>query len=290
MLSVIIVSYNVKDYLLLCLRSVEQAALSCPGGVEIIVVDNASSDGSAAAVAAEFPAVRLEMNTENTGFSKACNQGFQNASGEFLLFLNPDTLLPPDSLEKCLAIIERDMQIGALGIRMVDESGRFLKESIRGFPGPRNSFFKLFGFARLFPKSAFFAGYYLGHLDKSKDQEAEVLSGAFMLVRSSVFRTLSGFDERFFMYAEDIDLSYRIRQTGFRNYYFAGSTITHYKGKSTKKGRKYRQHFYGAMILFVQKHYGKKSLRSLFLQAGIILRSFLERVGSIFTSGEDKGN
>jgi GT2 family glycosyltransferase len=230
LLSVIIVNYNVKYFLEQCLHSVQKAIAGIPG--EIIVVDNHSTDGSLAYLLPLFPSVQFIANAGNPGFSKANNQGWRMAKGDHILFLNPDTLLSEDCLQQSLALMEQRPDTGALGIRMVDGSGQYLPESKRGTPTPAVSFYKLSGLIRLFPKSPVFARYYLGHLSATEDHEVEVLAGAYMLVRRSVLEATSGFDERFFMYGEDVDLSYRIRQLGYKNRYLAGSSIIHFKGES----------------------------------------------------------
>jgi len=253
-LSVIIVNYNVKYFLEQCLCSVERA---CNGiKAEVIVVDNYSTDNSRQFFEHRFKKVIFHWNEMNTGFSRANNQALAMATGEYILFLNPDTILPEDCLEKCLAFIRQQPSGGALGVRMIDGSGQYLKESKRGFPTPLASLFKLSGISHLFPRSKFFAPYYLGHLDAAAIQRVDVLAGAFMLVRKKVLDITGGFDERFFMYGEDIDLSYRIQMAGFTNYYFPSTTIIHFKGESSQRNsRQYITHFYGAMGLFVKKHH-----------------------------------
>lgn len=274
-LSLLLVSYNSLLPLRSCLRSVEEAVRVCGFAVEVIVVDNASADQTLEILSHEFPGVKWVANTTNTGFSKACNQAFAMASGEYALFLNPDTVIPADALAKTIGFLDHNPGAGALGVRMLDEKGRFLKESKRGMPGPRASFFKLFGLAALFPSSPFFAAYYAGHLKEDEPGEIDALSGAFLLIRSSLFRELGGFDESFFMYAEDIDLSIRVKKAGYSCYYFPQVTITHAKGKSTIKDKVYRERFYGAMAIFVNKYYGQEPLKAGFLKLGIRFRQFL---------------
>ncbi len=262
-LSIIIVNYNVKYFLEQCLCSVKKAidafeAAKAGGNgpaVEVIVVDNQSTDGSIAYLQPVFPFVRFIVNSTNEGFSKANNLALGECRGEFVLFLNPDTILPEDCFQKCLEFIRSHPDAGAVGARMIDGSGQYLQESKRGFPSPWVSFCKMTGLTKTFPHSRFFGGYYLGHLPEDQNNVVDVLAGAFMLVRRSVLEQTGGFDEQFFMYAEDIDLSYRIQLAGFRNYYFAGSTILHFKGESTNKDERYIKLFYEAMILFVRKHF-----------------------------------
>ena len=255
-LSVIIVSYNVCDYLRESVRSVIAAS---PGpDTEIIVVDNDSSDGSASMVESEFPEVRLVRSDSNEGFSAACNRGITASSGEFILILNPDTLLFPDTLLKALLFMRSHPDAGAAGARMTDGEGRFLPESKRGFPSPLTSFFKFTGIWRIFPRSALFNAYYLGHLPEDSTCRADILTGAFMLIRRKALEQAGLFDTRFFMYGEDIDLSWRIRLAGWHNYYLHDVRITHFKGKSASLNREISvYHFYEAMNIFAEKHLAK---------------------------------
>lgn len=256
-----------------CLLSV-LAALRGIGG-EIIVIDNNSTDGSKTFFQNRFPGVKFIYNTENKGFGAASNQGIQMASGEYILFLNPDTLIPEDCIVKCMAFLQSKNNRVATGVRMVDGSGRFLRESKRAFPDPLTSFYKLSGIASLFPKSPVFARYYLGHLANNENHRIDVLAGAFMMMHRSILDGIRGFDEDFFMYGEDIDLSYRIQKAGYENYYFADTTIVHFKGESTKKSSlNYVKMFYKAMTVFVGKHYksSQGSFFNLFIQIGIFLR------------------
>ena len=253
-LSIIIVNYNVKYFLEQCLYSLMDACKNIEA--EILVVDNNSSDGSQHFFDGRFTNVKFTWGKENLGFSKANNLALQEATGDYVLFLNPDTIVPEDCLEKCLAFFQSKKDIGALGVKMIDGSGLYLKESKRAFPDPLTSLCKLSGLARLFPRSKIFANYYLGHLSEKKDHEVDVLAGAFMMVGKDPLNKTDGFDEAFFMYGEDVDLSYRLQKAGYKNYYFSDATIIHFKGESTQKASfKYVRLFYGAMILFVNKHY-----------------------------------
>jgi len=275
-LSVIIVNYNVKYFLEQCLYSVEKAIAQFEA--EVWVVDNASTDGSVEYLQAKFPCVHFIANKQNAGFAKANNQALKKANGAYVLFLNPDTLLAEDCLIKCLAFMQLKPKAGALGVRMVDGSGKFLPESKRSFPHPLTSFFKLVGLGTLFPKSRFFSRYSLGYLDEFENHQVDVLAGAFLLSKKDLLLQLKGFDETFFMYGEDIDLSFRLQKAGYKNYYFSGSSIIHFKGESTRKGSlNYVKIFYQAMILFVQKHYGgsKASVFRFFIQVAIWVRAAL---------------
>lgn len=281
-LSVIIVNYNVKYFLEQCLYSVQKA---CSGiKAEIIVVDNNSTDGSRSYLEPEFPTVNFIWNRTNVGFAKANNQALSLAKGEYILFLNPDTLIPEDCFEKCINLLNSNIIIGALGIKMIDGAGNFLKESKRAFPSPLTSLFKLSGFARLFPRSKIFAKYHLGNLCENENHEVDVLAGAFMMIPQKVLIEIGNFDERFFMYGEDVDLSYRIQKAGYKNYYFAESTIIHFKGESTKRGSlNYVHLFYKAMNLFVKKHYsGSRAGIFIFLiQTGIIIRAIFSALAGL---------
>ena len=253
---------------------------------EVFVVDNNSSDNSLKYLKPRFPEVNFLENSENLGFSRANNQAIGVANGEYILFLNPDTILPEDCLITCLRFMDETPGAGALGIRMIDGMGRYLPESKRGFPSPWISFCKMFGLTSAFPSSRLFAGYYMGHLDEKTNNEVDILSGAYMMVRKNVLDKTGGFDERFFMYAEDIDLSYRIQKAGFRNYFFAGSSIIHFKGESTRKDNFYVKQFYKAMVQFVRKHYsgGLSVMYARFLELGIWLRASV----SFLVSGNQK--
>lgn len=253
-LSIIIVNYNVKYFLEHCLCSVVKACANIEA--EIFVVDNNSTDGSRAFFAGRFPSVKFIWKNTNDGFAKANNEAVKVATGYKILFLNPDTIVPEDCFEKCLEFFVAQKSIGALGVKMIDGAGNYLPESKRGFPSFFTSFCKMTGLTQLFPHSKLLANYYLGHLPNDQNNEVDVLSGAFMMVDKKVLDAVGSFDESFFMYAEDIDLSYRIQNAGYKNFYFAGTTIIHFKGESvSKKSKDYIRNFYGTMIQFIQKHY-----------------------------------
>ncbi len=284
-LSVIIVNYNVRHFLEQSLLSVRKAAARLP--VEVWVVDNNSVDDSVGMVREKFPEVHLIVNTENTGFAVANNQAIRLSQGEYVLLLNPDTVVEEDTFEKCVQFMDAHPDAGGLGVRMIDGSGKFLPESKRGFPSPWTAFCKTFGLSRLFPHSRLFNHYHLGYLDEHQTHAVEVLAGAFMLLRRSVLDEIGLLDEAFFMYGEDIDLSYRILQAGHRNYYFPETTIIHYKGESTKKGSlNYVRVFYQAMIIFARKHFhGRQAvLFVMMLQAAIWFRAGLTLASHILKS------
>lgn len=255
-LSVIIVSYNVCALLRQALQSLTEA--TCGISHEIIVVDNNSADGSAGMVGNEFPGVRLIVSGSNEGYSAGCNRGIMASTGEFLLVLNPDTVVSPDALVLALSFMQTHPDAGAAGAHMTDGSGRFLPESKRGFPSPLTALFRFTGLGKLFPSSALFNAYYLGNIPENETCSADILTGAFMLIRREALDRAGLFDTAFFMYGEDIDLSWRIRKAGYRNYYLHNVRIIHYKGKSAGQEReKSIRHFYHAMYIFAVKHLGK---------------------------------
>ncbi len=283
LLSVVIVNYNVKLFLEQCLCSVQKAIRDLPGEAEVIVVDNHSADESADYLKQKFTSARFINNDNNLGFARACNQGAAYASGKYVLFLNPDTIVPEDCFQNCIRFLESHPEAGALGIKMLDGSGKFLKESKRSFPSPMTSLYKLFGLSRVFPRSRIFSKYHLGNLDENSNHEVAVLAGAFMMVKKEVLDKTGGFDEIFFMYGEDVDLSYRIQKAGYRNYYFAESRIIHFKGESTRKGSlNYVRMFYNAMSLFVRKHYAKSKagIFNFLIHVGIWIRAVMSAIGN----------
>jgi len=253
-LSIIIVSYNVSSFLEDCLQSVIKASSGIDS--EIIVVDNDSADNSAEMVAGNFPAVKLIRNKTNLGFSKANNQARAIAGGEYVLFLNPDTLVETNTFKVCIDFMDSHPGAGAMGVKMTDGKGRFLPESKRAVPTPMVAFYKISGLTSLFPRSKLFGRYYLGHLDKDVPQQIEVLTGAFFFARRMALDKAGWFDEAFFMYGEDIDLSCRLLQNNFTVHYHPGTSIIHYKGESTKKSTiNYVLVFYRAMAIYARKHF-----------------------------------
>jgi|AntRauTorckE5430_2_1112549.scaffolds.fasta_scaffold03245_4 GT2 family glycosyltransferase len=282
-LSVIIVNYNVKYFLEQALLSVRRASRGLQ--VEIWVVDNNSVDDSVLMMQEKFPEVHLIRNQSNPGFSVANNQAIRQSKGAYVLLLNPDTVVEEDTFEKCIAFMDAHPQAGGLGVRMIDGSGAFLPESKRGFPSPWVAFCKTVGLSRLFPKSRHFNHYHLGYLDELETNEVEVLAGAFMFMRRSVLDEVGLLDEAFFMYGEDIDLSYRIIKAGHKNYYLPATSIIHYKGESTKKGSlNYVKAFYNAMIIFARKHFkgNKATVFVLMLQVAIYLRAGTTLLSNLF--------
>lgn len=267
--SIIIVNYNVQHFLDQCIQSIYKSKHELD--VEIIVVDNNSVDASVQMVKDKYPAVKLIENKDNPGFAIANNQAINIAQGKYVLLLNPDTLLSEDTLEKCFNTSETNPKIGALGVKMLDGKGNFLPESKRGFPDFWTAFYKMSGLSNLFRKSPKFNRYHLGHLDENSNHEIEVLSGAFMFILKDVLDQVGLLDEQFFMYGEDIDLSYRILKGGYKNYYLADTSIIHFKGESTRKTSvSYTKHFYNAMAIFNSKHFsGQSFIMSKFVNIAI---------------------
>ena len=278
-LSVVIVNYNVVFFLEQCLNSVFAASKNL--NVQIFVVDNNSVDGSINMLKENFSSVVLIENKENVGFSKANNQAIKRANSPYVLLLNPDTVIEEDTFDKCIDFMNSNTDCGGLGLRMLDGKGNFLPESKRGFPSPSVSFYKIFGLSYLFPKSQKFGRYHLGFLSEFEVNEVDVLSGAFMLLRKVTLEKVGLLDEQFFMYGEDIDLSYRIKLGGYKNYYFPETKIIHYKGESTKKSSvNYVFVFYNAMILFAKKHFSNKNanLFSFAINLAIYMRASLSLI------------
>jgi GT2 family glycosyltransferase len=281
-LSVIIVNYNVCYFLEQALRSVRRAMEGIEG--DVWVVDNNSVDDSVAMVREKFPEVHLIANSDNPGFSVANNQAIRASKGDYVLLLNPDTLLEEDTLRRCLEFMDATPDAGAVGVRLIDGSGKYLPESKRGFPTPWVSFCKTVGLGALLPRSRYFNGYYMGHLSPQETNAVDVLVGAFMFIRRAALDKAGLLDEAFFMYGEDIDLSYRIVQAGYQNYYLPTTQIIHYKGESTKKGSlNYVRAFYQAMIIFVRKHFSgpNAGLFVAMLQVAIWVRAALTVVSSV---------
>ncbi len=256
-LSIIIVNYNVCDLLRTCLAQIVREA-DQKYTTEVWVVDNNSSDNSTNMIRSEFPSVKLIANKKNVGYAKANNIAIKKAKGEYVLLLNPDTIIEKNGLTKCLTFMDNHLNAGAMGVKMIDENGNYLPESKRGLPTPFTALYKLLGLYKLFPKSNRFGRYYMSHLDKNSTGPVEVIAGAYMLIRKEVFTSIGYLDENFFMYGEDVDLSYRISNAGFQLYYYPEVTITHLKGKSSKMyDLKKVFNFYNSMIIFSNKHFRK---------------------------------
>ncbi len=257
-LSVIIVNYNVRYFLEICLKSVQAAIQDMDA--EIIVVDNLSSDDSCDMMRKLFPEVKLIANTENIGFAKANNQGVAIAKGEYVCILNPDTVVAEDTFSTVLAFAEKRPDAGAIGVRLIDGTGKFLPECKRNLPTPKVAFQKIFGNGDL---------YYARNVKQTENGKVAVLVGAFMWMRTDIYKEVKGFDEQYFMYGEDIDLSYTITKAGYQNYYIGQSPVIHYKGESTARDTVYRKRFYGAMRIFYDKHLKSNPIESILVRAGL---------------------
>ncbi|GAA3775499.1 glycosyltransferase family 2 protein [Flavobacterium ginsengiterrae] len=273
-LSVIILNYNVRYFLEQCVLSVQEAIADLDA--EIIVVDNNSSDDSCFMMKTRFPEVKLIENTENFGFPKGNNIGVEQASGKYICILNPDTVVAEDTFTKILAFAEEKQNLGIIGCKLIDGTGDFLPESKRGIPTPWVAFTKIFGLYKLFPKSKLFNRYYAQHLNENQTGKVDILVGAFMFLEKDLYQKLNGFDEECFMYADDIDLSYRALLLKKDNFYFHETTVLHYKGESTIKDELYMKRFQEAMNFFYQKHFKKSWFFSFFIQTGSLVFSFVK--------------
>ena len=280
-LSVIIVNYKVKHYLEQCLRSVAEASRGI--AVEVIVVDNASGDGSVEYLRERFPDVTIIASEENLGFARANNLAIRNSHGQYVLLLNPDTIVAEDTFRDFISFMDSTPDAGGCGAYMLHTDGSFAPESRRGLPTPFVAFCKMSGLASLLPKSRTFGRYYMRYLNENEVNRIEIMSGAFMFLRRDALDKAGLLDEDFFMYGEDIDLSYRILKAGYNNY-FLPSRILHYKGESTvKSSYRYVHTFYRAMELFFNKHYAHYSiLLSLPIKLAIWGRAMLAYAGNQF--------
>lgn len=277
-LSIIIVNYNVKYFLEQCLNSIIDSNIAFT--YEIYIVDNNSTDGSIEYIRSKFQQTNIHFieNTTNPGFSKANNQAILLSKGEYILLLNPDTVAGENTLQNTCDFMDSNPNAGAVGVKMINGSGNFLPESKRGFPSPWASFCKMFGLASIFPKSKLFGGYNLLYLNEDKSHQVPILAGAFMMIRKEALNKSGLLDESFFMYGEDIDLSYRIQQVGYKNYYLP-ERIIHYKGESTNKNDiKYMKAFYGAMNIFYNKYYPYNKLFSILVLTGIKIKILIEKL------------
>jgi GT2 family glycosyltransferase len=264
-LSVIILNYNVRYFLEQCVRSVQKALENIDA--EIIVVDNNSSDDSCLMMKQLFPQITLIENKENLGFPKGNNIAVQQAKGEYICILNPDTVVAEDTFKKLLAKCCQ-LSAGIIGCKLIDGTGNFLPESKRGVPTPWVAFTKIFG---LYKISNFFGKYYAQHLSENQSGKVDVLVGAFMFMKRNLYTEVGGFDENCFMYSDDIDLSYMIQKLGMENFYFHETSVIHYKGESTVKDEKYLERFREAMQFFYKKHFKKSFFFDNFIQIGSFL-------------------
>lgn len=273
-LSVVILNYNVRYFLEQCVLSVQKAIEKLDA--EIIIIDNNSKDGSCEMIRTIFPSLTLIENKENVGFSKANNQAVAVAKGEYICILNPDTAVAEDTFTQAMEYYKSIEKIGALGVYLMDGTGNFLPESKRNLPTPKVSLLKLTGFDKK---------YYASHLSETSKGEAEVLVGAFMLLKRNIYEEVGGFDEDYFMYGEDIDLSYKISKAGYKNHFLGTTTVLHYKGESTQKNDAYFDRFYGAMQIFYKKHFNK----NIFLESSVSAGVALAKKARKFSS-EEKSN
>ena len=267
-ISVIIVNFNARYFLKNCISSVLSSDMA--GDIEIIVVDNNSTDGSCDMLDQDFPAIKYIRNSKNVGFGKANNKGAEMARGDYILILNPDTMLTETTLSEMLEFSERQNNFGAAGVQFMDGSGKYLPESKRNFPNLKVAGAKLLGYSKY---------YYANHIKEDDIAEIDILTGAFMFVKKKVYDKIGGFDEDFFMYGEDIDLSYRVTKAGFKNFYVGKSIVLHFKGESTIKDKSYLENFYGALSIFHKKHFpnrvGLYGIVDSLISVMISLKSFI---------------
>lgn len=266
-LSVIILNYNVSYFLRQCVLTVQEALVGIDS--EIIIVDNNSSDDSCTMVKKYFPEIKLIENKENVGFSKANNQGVSIAKGAYVCILNPDIAVPKNVFKKALEFAETKSDLGAMGVRLIDGTGNFLPESKRNIPKPKVVFNKIIGIKST--KNS----YYASQIDQTENGEVSVLVGAFMLLKTTIYREVGGFDEDYFMYGEDIDLSFKLLKSGYKNHYLGDITVLHYKGESTTKDKTYLKRFYGAMHIFYRKHFKSNSIFKTLVFLGVSMSKFV---------------
>ena len=271
-LTVIIVSYNVRHYVEQCLNSLYSALNGIEA--EIYVVDNHSRDDTVEALTRSYPDVNLVASNHNLGFARANNIAVKQSESEYVLLINPDTFVGEGVISECLKFMDEHADAGALGVRMIDSNGNVAQESRRGLPTPMTAFYKMCGLCKRFPKNTRFGKYYMGYLPWDKPVEIEVVSGAFFMMRRASLEKVGLLDEDFFMYGEDIDLSYRLLKAGLHNWYYP-ATILHYKGESTQKSSfRYVHVFYEAMFIFFRKHFGNMSwLLSIPIKTAIFFKA-----------------
>lgn len=272
-LSVVILNYNVRYFLELCLKSVEAAIKNIEA--EIIVVDNNSTDDSSDMVRQLFPKVKLIQNEDNYGFSKGNNIGVKRAKGEYLCILNPDTVVAEDTFERLLKFAESQTGLGIIGCQLIDGKGQFLPESKRNIPTPKVAFQKLLGNTK---------NYYVNTLFPDDVGKVDILVGAFMLLKRSIYNEVNGFDEDYFMYGEDVDLSYKILKAGYNNHYYGKVAIIHFKGESTIRNRIHLKRFYGAMEIFYKKHFKSNFLMTFLVKSGVRLGAMFRRKAKVIVA------
>ena len=270
-LSIIIVNYNVTELLRNCLSSIINFVQDLD--YEVIVIDNKSPDSSWKDLKIEFPTVQFISSEVNHGFAIANNKAVKNARGEYILLLNPDTELEGFYMKEIVEFADQHKDLGCLGIRMHDATGKFLPESKRSVPDMFNSFEKLFtNFKKKKSKS-----YYRNDIKEFEIAEVEVITGAFLLIKRDLYEQIGGLDEKYFMYGEDIDICFTLLRKKYKNWYYGKSSILHHKGESTVRDAKYLERFYGAMQIFIDKYYkNQKPVQHRFLSAGLKLRQRME--------------
>ena len=276
-LTVVIVNYNVKYYVEQCLMSLQRALADVDA--EVYVVDNHSQDGSVEYLSERFPSVNIIRSQHNLGFARANNLAIRQSESEYVLLINPDTFVGEQVVTQAIRFMDDHEKAGGLAAWMLKTDGSSANESRRGLPTPLVSFYKIFGFCSRFPKSKVFGKYYMGYLPWDKPAQIEVVSGAFFFARRKVLDEVGLLDEDFFMYGEDIDLSYRILKGGYENWYLP-IKILHYKGESTQKSSfRYVHVFYDAMLIFFRKHYSHLSiLISIPVKTAVYLKAFWELI------------
>ena len=274
-LSVIILNYNVRYFLEQCVLSVQQALKGIDG--EVIVIDNDSPDDSCAMMKERFPDVHLIENKYNAGFSKGNNIGVEAAKGRYVCILNPDTVVAEDTFTKVLAFAESQKNFGISGVKLVDGRGCFLPECKRGVPTPWVAFTKIGGLYKLLPRREIFNRYYAQHLHEDQTGKVDILVGAFMVMERKLYLEVGGFDEDCFMYSDDIDLSYMVLKKGLRNFYYADTSVIHYKGESTVKDGAYMKRFREAMQFFYQKHFRRSPQFDLLMKVGTLFFAIVKK-------------
>jgi GT2 family glycosyltransferase len=278
-ISIIIVNYNVKEFVKNLLFSLHKALENYSS--EIIVVDNASSDGSVEDIKEKFPYVKVIANKDNVGFGKANNQGLEISKGKYIVLLNPDTIVREDTFSKIIEFMKARPEAGMTTCKVLNPDGTLQLACRRSFPGPWTSLTKITGLSKIFPKSKLFAKYNLTYLDESEVNEVDAISGSFMMFTRNVYEKVGGFDPQFFMYGEDLDLCFRTQQAGYKVYYIPDTEIIHYKGESTKRSSIDEvKIFYNAMHLFVKKHLSSSFLIRIILQFAIVARRFVAFINS----------
>ena len=273
-LTVVIVNYNVKYYIDQCLHSLRKALEDIDA--EVYVVDNHSRDGSVAYIKKRHPKVHVVSSNHNLGFSRANNIAIRQSESEYVLLLNPDTIVGEGTIRETLSFMDAHPEAGATGVKMLNRNGSNALESRRGLPSPMTSLYKLLGLCNRYPKSRKFGRYYMSYLPWDKPSQIEIISGAYCMVRRTALNEAGLLDEDFFMYGEDIDLSYRLLKSGYENWYLP-LPITHYKGKSTRKtDYRYVHVFYQAMLIFFRKHYSHLGIfYTLPVKMAIYFRAFI---------------